>query len=184
MGILQKNRPFFIFLLKFVLTYLVLSVIYWAYLSSYDAARFEPDGITRLVAQQSRYLVGLTEENAAIVPHATEASYRFLLNGKSMVRIVEGCNAVSVMILFTAFIIAFSGTLKKTSLYILAGIFIIHILNIARIAFLVLCVYYYPQYKGFMHDIFFPLFIYGVVFVLWVVWVTKFSGNAKRHPVK
>ena len=79
-----------------------------------------------------------------------------------------------------SFIIAFSTTFKRTSLYIIIGVLIIHVLNIVRIALLGLGFYYYPEYEELMHDILFPLFIYGVVFALWVLWVMKLSGNAKK----
>jgi len=184
MGVLQKNKAFFIFLIKFGVTYLVLSAIYWLYLSRYDASAFEPDGITRIVAEQSRSFINLVGQEAGLRQRRLEASFRLFVNSKSVVRVVEGCNAVSVMILFTAFIVAFSTTLKKTSLYILAGVIIIHLLNIVRIGLLGIAVYYYPEYAEFLHDIFFPLFIYGVVFVLWVVWVIKFSDDAKKIPAK
>ncbi|RZL46307.1 MAG: exosortase family protein XrtF [Pedobacter sp.] len=180
MSVLQKNRPFFLFLLKFGLSYLILSGMYWFYLSRYDATVFEPDGMTTLVSKQSCWLVNTLGEEASLSPHPREASYKFHLNGKSIARIVEGCNAVSVMILFTAFIIAFSSTFKRTSLYILAGIVLIHILNVIRIALLCMSFYYYPEYKDVMHDIFFPLFIYGVVFLLWIIWVKKFSKHASK----
>jgi len=179
MNILQKNRAFFIFLAKFVLSYLVLSCLYWLYLSQYDAAEFEADSMTHFVAKECRDVVNFFGGNASITPHESEASYRFLLTGKRVVRIVEGCNAISVMILFTAFIIAFSTTFKRTALYILVGLIIIHILNIVRIVLICYGVYYYNGYTVLLHDIVFPLFIYGVVFVLWVAWVLKFSGNAK-----
>ena len=114
------------------------------------------------------------------MPHLKQAAYVFFVNNDSVARIVEGCNGVSVMILFIAFIIAFSTTFKKTSLYILIGLLIIHLLNIVRIALLGLGFYYYPEHEELLHDILFPLFIYGVVFALWVLWVMKFSGNAKK----
>jgi len=180
MSLLQKNRPFFIFLLKFGLSYLVLSVLYWLYLSQFDAAAHQPDGMTHLVARQSRDFAILIGKDAAIALHPTEPCYRYFLNGKGVARVVEGCNAVSVMILFTAFIIAFSSTFKKTALFILAGIAIIHLLNVIRIALLAFGFYYYPDYKTVLHDIIFPLFIYGVVFLLWIIWVQKFSTHAKR----
>ncbi|NDI97710.1 exosortase family protein XrtF [Flavobacterium sp. LaA7.5] len=180
MSVWQKNRPFFLFLIKFGLSYLILSVLYSLYLRQFDADNFEVDGMTTLVAQQSEYIVEVIGKEAHIKPHLKEASYVFYVNNDSVARIVEGCNAVSVMILFTAFIIAFSTTFKRTSLYIIAGIVLIHILNIVRIALLGLGFYYYPQYEELMHDILFPLFIYGVVFALWVVWVMKLSGNAKE----
>lgn len=181
MGIWQKNRPFFLFLIKFGLSYLILSVGYWLYLSQYDEAAFEADGMTALVARQSEKVGLLMGEDVYIKPHLKQAAYKFYVNNKSVARVVEGCNAISVMILFTAFIIAFSTTFKKTFLYIIGGLLVIHILNVVRVALLSLGFYYYPEHKELMHDIFFPLFIYGVVFALWVLWVMKFSGNAKAN---
>ena len=180
MSLLKKNKPFFIFLLKFGVSYIVLSALYWLYLNQFNAEEHEPDGITYIVAEQAKDFAIMLGEDASIVPHKREASYRFLINGKGASRVVEGCNAVSVMILFTAFIIAFSSTFKRTVLFIIAGIVVIYLLNIVRVALLSLGYYYYPQYREVLHDIIFPLFIYGVVFLLWIIWVQKFSGNAKR----
>ncbi len=180
MELLRKNRPFFIFLLKFGLTYFILSALYWLYLSQFDAANNEADSMTKTVAYQTQGVVEFFGIDAFTRPRFTENSYRFYINGKSMGRIVEGCNAISVMILFTSFIIAFSSTLKRTALYIVSGIIAMHVLNIIRLAVLFISFYYLPDYKDFMHDIFFPLFIYGVVFILWILWITKFSGHGKK----
>lgn len=91
-------------------------------------------------------------------------------------RIVEGCNAVSVMILFASFVMAFAGKFKRTLAFILIGIILIHILNLFRIAFLATLLYHYPQHSHLTHGVLFPLIIYGFVFLLWVVWVKKYSG--------
>ncbi|OIQ21327.1 MAG: exosortase family protein XrtF [Flavobacterium sp. MedPE-SWcel] len=179
MNVWQKNRPFFLFLIKFGLSYFVLSVIYSLYLNQYNGDAFETDSMTKLVAEQARDIVNFMGDKSFIKPNDKEASYVFYVNNDSVARIVEGCNAVSVMILFVAFIIAFSTTFKRTSLYILAGILIIHVLNVIRIGLLGLGFYYYPEYEELMHDILFPLFIYGVVFSLWVLWVMKLSKNGK-----
>jgi len=180
MSILNKNRSFFIFLAKFGLSYLLLSGVYWLYLNQYDAEKMEPDGMTRLVAQQSRDLDRFLGNDVYIKQLDNEAAFRVFVNKKGVARVVEGCNAISVMILFAAFIIAFSTTFKRTALYVIAGVLIIHILNIIRVALLSLGFYYYHDYRVLLHDILFPLFIYGVVFVLWFLWLTKFSGNARR----
>ena len=180
MNVFQKNKPFFLFLLKFGGTYLVLSVVYWLYLNQYDAAAHEVDGVTHLVARQSAAMTRFLGEDAEIMPHKSEASYRFFINQKALVRIVEGCNAVSVMILFVAFIVAFSSTIKRTLLYIVTGLIILHILNILRIALLSIGLYYYKEWGTVLHDVVFPLFIYGVVLVLWIAWVSKFRGNATK----
>lgn len=180
MDILRKNRPFFLFLLKFGLAYLLLSGIYWLYLSQYNTEKNEVDGMTKMVARQAEAFVDFLGEDAFTRPRTYENSYRFIINGKRVARIVEGCNAISVMILFAAFIVAFSSTLKRTLLYIITGIVIIHILNVVRVGLLCLSFYYYPEYEDMVHDILFPLFIYGVVFVLWIMWVAKYSGHAEK----
>jgi exosortase family protein XrtF len=177
----QKNKPFFIFLLKFGGTYLVLALLYSLYLSRFDAAHFEPDGVTRIVAEQSKWLTGVLGEEAFIKPHEKEASYKFSVNGRYVARIVEGCNAVSVMILFVAFIVAFSTTFKRTGLYMGVGVLVIHVLNIVRITLLNIAVYYHKDWGPFLHDVVFPLFIYGVVLALWVLWVVKFKGNERKQ---
>jgi exosortase family protein XrtF len=188
MSLIKKNRPFFIFLLKFGVSYLLFSGLYTLYLKQFDEFNNEPDGVTTIVAHQSRDLAIFFGEDASVKPHEREASYRFYINGKSIARIVEGivegCNAVSVMILFVAFIVAFSSTLKRTVLFIIAGLLVLHLLNVIRVALLCMGYYHYPQYKQLLHDIVFPLFIYGVVFILWILWVQKFSGNAKLVQTK
>lgn len=173
-----KYKPFLTFVTKFFLIYILLSWIYGFYLDQFDKTTFEPDGITTLVSDQTRNLLTFFGVEATTMPHELEASHKFMVNGKFVARIVEGCNAVSVMILFVAFVVAFKGKLKHTILYSVAGILIIHILNIIRIALLALALFYYPQYQEFLHGTVFPLVIYGVVFILWIVWVNKFSVYA------
>lgn len=178
-----KYKPFLTFVAKFFLIYLILSGLYGFYLDQFDESTFEPDGLTTLVSDQTRELLKFFGVDATTAPHELEASHKFIINGKFVARIVEGCNAVSVMILFVAFVVAFRGKLKQTLLFILMGILIVHILNVVRIALLTLALYYYPQYQEFLHGTIFPLVIYGVVFILWVIWVNKFSvyaGSAKK----
>ena len=180
MGIVSHNKSFFLFLGKFAVAYLVLSGIYMAYLTNYEEQVPVTDPVTHSVARQTAALVHFFGDVAQLKQHPQEASDIFYVNRKSVARVVEGCNAISVMILFTAFIVAFSTTFKRTALYIVAGIVVIHLLNVLRIALISMGVYYYPGYTRFLHDIVFPLFIYGVVFLLWVLWVLKFYKNGNR----
>jgi hypothetical protein len=45
---------------------------------------------------------------------------------------------------------------------------------------LVVLMYHFPDYKEFLHGVLFPLLIYGTVFLLWIIWVNKFSFYAKK----
>jgi exosortase family protein XrtF len=181
MGIFSENKGFFMFLGKFALSYLVLTGIYMLYLAPYSPEVGQTDPVTHIIAGQGSSLVRLFGEESYINQHPLEASDKFFVNGKYVSRIVEGCNAISVMILFAAFIVAFSTTFKRTFLYIVAGILIIYVLNIVRIAFITMAAYFYPEYSLFIHDIVFPVFIYGVVFLLWVIWVTKFYKSNEKQ---
>jgi exosortase family protein XrtF len=84
-----------------------------------------------------------------------------------------------VVILFISFVIAFSGKLKATLFFVFGGSVLIYVLNIVRIVFLTILMFRFPKQGHFLHGVVFPLFIYGVVFILWVIWVNKFSKYAK-----
>lgn len=179
-----QYKPFFIFLIKFLLLYIVLTIGYKLYLDQYDAEKFETDGISKAVAYQVEQVLLCLGEPVTTAPSTMDASVLLLLNEKPIARIIEGCNAVSVMILFTAFIFAFSSRWKRTLAYIVIGIMIIHILNILRIALLTIALDRYPKQEHLLHGVVFPLFIYGVVFLLWLLWVQKFSGYATKNVGK
>lgn len=179
---LKKYKPFLLFLCKFLLTYLVFIFVYQQYLNRFDTNKLEVDGFTTFVADNTQSLLNLFHYETGLSPHERQASIKLYVENKYVLRIVEGCNAVSVMILFAAFVVAFSGKFLKTILFIISGVLLIHILNICRIAILALGLLHYPQYESLLHDIIFPLFIYGVVFLLWVIWINKFSLYAKKNP--
>lgn len=179
-NIFNQYKHFLTFLLKFVLFYVVFIFVYKLYLSQFDLQKNEVDGITKSVAYQTQQLMSWFDNDVEIVENIKEPSVKMIYHTKYVARIIEGCNAISVMVLFASFVFAFSSQWKKTALYIILGITIIHILNVIRIAILTLSLFYFSEYEEVLHGTLFPLFIYGVVFVLWILWVTKFSGYVKK----
>lgn len=179
-NIFQQHQVFFIFLTKFLLSYFIVTILYSFYLDQYHTQKNEVDGITHFVAEQTKNSLIFFDANCEIIKHEFEPSYKIIYNSKYIARIVEGCNSISVIILFISFIFAFSNRYIPTFSFIFFGAILIFILNIFRIALLTVGLYNYPEYGTFLHDILFPLIIYGVVFVLWVVWVLKFSAYAKE----
>lgn len=180
-SIFREYRLFFVFLFKFLIFYIVLTGAYKIYLNQFDKDKYEVDGVTEHVAKSTAVLMNFFNQEARTFPHETENCMRFVMKDRQISRIVEGCNAISVIILFVAFVFAFSNGFKKTFTFILIGSIFIYILNIIRISLLNYAFYNYPEYKRVLHDIFFPLFIYGVVFILWIVWIVKFSGYEMNH---
>jgi exosortase family protein XrtF len=177
-------KPFLLFLTKFFCSYVLLTVLYYFYLSQFDATKKEIDGITSSVANQTVSVLRWFDKDAHLLKHTAQPSIKIIYQGKYISRIIEGCNAISVMVLFIAFVVAFSGKLKQTLLFILVGSVIIHVLNILRIALLSIALFHYPQYEHLLHGVVFPLFIYGVVFMLWVIWVNKFSLYVSHYAKK
>ena len=176
---INQHKPFFVFLIKFILFYLIFTLIYKFYLNRYDIKNNEVDAITEFVAHQTKTTINFFGADSEIVKHEFEPSYKIVYSGKYVARVVEGCNAISVIILFASFVFAFSSTFKKTFLFIICGTLLVFILNVLRIALLSMALYNFPGNEHFLHDIVFPVVIYGVVFLLWILWVIKFSGYGK-----
>ncbi|HPJ11634.1 MAG TPA: exosortase family protein XrtF [Flavobacterium sp.] len=175
----RQYRPFFIFLFRFFAVYAGLTLIYKLYLKQFDNLLvFEVDDFTAALANQVQWVLGLLNYKCSLMVHDNQASIKLFLEGQYVARIVEGCNALSVMILFAAFVVAFTGKWLRTLVFIVLGSAIIHLLNIVRIVLLSIALLNYPEQENLLHGVVFPLFIYGVVFGLWVVWVNKYSNYA------
>ena len=176
-SLLKQNIAVIRFLLIFFGSYLILALAYQAYLKYLPSETFYPDYFTHQVAQQSYHLIDLLGYETYILEHPNKPSMLLAVNERYVANIVEGCNGLSVFILFLSFILAFSKGFKQTFIYVLLGILLLHILNIFRIALLVLGLYFYPEHKELMHEILFPLFIYGVVFLLWINWIRNYKNH-------
>ncbi len=178
-ALLLKYKSVLKFILTFLMVYVVLTIGYKLYLDFSNGSRFYPDYFTNLVAKQSESLINTLGYQAKVVAHPDEPSMKLLVNSKFVARVVEGCNSISVIILFVSFIIAFAGKFKATFVYILTGSTLIYIVNLIRIAILSIGLYNYPWRKDILHTVIFPMIIYGMVFVLWMFWVNRFSKNRK-----
>ena len=113
--------------------------------------------------------------------HETESAIKVFIEDAFLVRVVEGCNSISVIILFVSFILSFFAKKRTTILYILGGSVLIYAMNLIRIALLTIGVYEYPEYTNLMHEIIFPLIIYGTVIILWISWVRVYANLEKNE---
>ena len=177
--LIGKYKSVLRFILTFLGTYIVLTLLYSWYLQHADGQLYYPDFITHKVSQQCNWFLNILGYKAQILPHPDEAAMKLMLNDQFLARVVEGCNSVSVIILFWAFVLSFYNGFKKTLLFIILGSVGIYVINIFRIALLVVAIYEYPQYTEFLHSIIFPAIIYGFVFLLWLYWISIFK--AKNH---
>ena len=159
------------FVVLFLGSYLLLSVLYSFYLKASVSGGFYPDYFTNLVARQSAAILGGLGYPADLFDNHARAGVYLTIKDSYTVNIVEGCNAISVIILFVSFIIAFAESFKKTFLFLLVGMVLIYIVNLVRISLLVVALYKFPEYQEVLHSVIFPAVIYGMVFILWIAWV-------------
>lgn len=98
---------------------------------------------------------------------------------KPIVRIGASCNGQELFVLFTLFICAYPGNWKIKIPYIIIGILIIHVANILRTFSLVILAYHKSPYYNFFHRYIFIFLIYGLVFLMWKHWTTRY-GQLKK----
>ena len=174
---MKKNKAVIIFLLRFFISYVILSSGYQWFLNKTQQTdtAYKSDPITKMLALQTVATANFFGNEFSTTQHPEELSYKLFTEDRYVARVVEGCNSISVIILFWAFIIAFIGTFKGTLIFGILGSLSIYIINIARIVLLTIAVDKYPEQTHFLHHIVFPAIIYGFTFLLWVVWVKYYA---------
>ncbi|ROI07713.1 exosortase family protein XrtF [Chryseobacterium sp. H3056] len=166
-------QPVLKVLLRFVTIYVVMVLLYQLYLNQYENNGL--DTFSTWVMKQVDYLQNLLGYPSEMVPGKPEEETSwFFVSGKYVSRMVEGCNAVSVMILFLSFIFAFYKG-AKTFVFVGLALVALHIMNVLRIVGLNILLVEMPQYSKIGHDYLFPAIIYGSVVVLWLIWIKLFA---------
>jgi len=179
--LLTKYKGVIQFVLLFLGTYLVLSFCYSLYLQVSKEGGYHPDFVTYLVAKQSVAIISGFGYQADIVPHNLHPQMQLFIDKEFLGSIIEGCNSLSIIILFVAFIVAFAQSFKKTLLFLLGGSVLIYGVNLIRIVILSIALHHYPEQEKVLHGVVFPAFIYGMVFLLWMLWVRKLTSNSKEN---
>ncbi len=106
------------------------------------------------------------------------------IDGTSGVWIGDPCNGLTLFSLFSGFVIAYPGSVKKKLWFIPLGLVLIHLLNVLRITALALILHYSqdPAVLEFNHTYTFTIIVYGFVLYLWYVWSTKLSDASMKKP--
>lgn len=166
-------KPVLKVLLRFIIFYVVMVLGYQLYLNGYSNSGLDP--FSTWVAEQTVFVQEALGYPTLLVPGKPEEETTwFYVSEQYVSRMVEGCNVISVMILFLAFILAFFKG-AKTFAFAAAGIVVLHLMNILRIAGLNILLVELPHYSKIGHDYLFPAIIYGSVVVLWLIWIKYFA---------
>lgn len=172
--IFTEHRAVFIFLGRFFGVYIGLSLLYLTYIAL-TTGQQAIDPLTALVGEQSQTIINGWGYEAKVLASGGTPELQLFVNGDLVARIIEGCNAVSIIILFVSFVFAFKKAFKKTLLFVFGGAVLIYGINLVRIAILAIALYHYPEKEPLLHQVVFPALIYGLVALLWMLWVGVFK---------
>lgn len=171
---MKKYQPILRFVSLFGLFYLIFILVYQGLIQHYTNLDF-------LLNSHLANISGLLLDSLGFdtIPYITESEATIKLNGSlgNGVWIGDHCNGINLFALFSIFILAFPSKKHSTkALYILAGILVLHILNIIRVCLLTWIEKEYPEYLTFNHNYTFLISMYAVIFGMWYLYVLKFSG--------
>ncbi|MGQ0829531.1 MAG: exosortase X [Bacteroidota bacterium] len=105
------------------------------------------------------------------------------IDGTGGLWIGDNCNGITLFALFAGFIIAYKGRAKQKLFYIILGILSLELLNVFRIVGLAILDTQSRAWTEFNHTYTFNIIIYAYIFLLWMMWVNKFSNKQKPENI-
>ncbi|MDR4891412.1 MULTISPECIES: exosortase family protein XrtF [unclassified Chryseobacterium] len=169
---LKDFKPVLGILLRFIIIYLVLLIAYQFYLNSGKDSGL--DSFSRMIANQVTSLQSVIGYPTELYDDVKNEQVWFYVKHNYVTRMVEGCNAISVIILFVSFVFAFYKGVK-TFVFVGVGLVLLYIINLLRIVGLNIVMSDHKEYGKMFHDFIFPAIIYGSVVVLWLIWIKFFA---------
>lgn len=132
------------------------------------------DVVTLNLAQAGAAIMRVVGYDASVVRPDVGLS-QIAVGGNPIVHIEHGCNGIALMVLFAGFILAYPGPWRKKLWYIPAGVVVIHLVNILRVAGLAINHQVSHSSFEFNHKYTFLIIVYAFVFWLWMIWANRLA---------
>jgi exosortase family protein XrtF len=166
------SNPFILFLVKAAILYIGWELLYELWLHPNRTLELLVVSNITLLVNGILELLGF----ALIDPDMIQGYDRTLgIDGTHGLYIADSCAGVPLMALFAGFILAYPGSTIRKLIYIPIGLIIIHLINILRIVGLAIVTLYAPEMLDFNHHYAFTIIVYTCIFLLWILWVNRFS---------
>lgn len=134
--------------------------------------------IINLFGQESNIRVSYNH-----IEKSSQAILQLRINGvdKEVVSIGAPCNGLSIIAVYIGFIVCYFGSLSSKISFALAGTVIIFLSNSVRVIALAYNHLYSIDTFDFNHKYTYTFLVYGIVFILWMVWVNRYSYLASKY---
>ncbi|GAB3876790.1 hypothetical protein GCM10028824_35200 [Hymenobacter segetis] len=131
------------------------------------------------IARASARVLQTAGFDAAVAPHN---AYLLLMSGHPSVIVGIPCNGLVLYALFAGFVLAFPGSWRRKLWFIPAGIALIWVLNVVRVAALAINHHYAHKSVDFNHHYTFTFVVYGCIFGLWMLWAKRLATTNSPRP--
>ena len=124
----------------------------------------------------SKEILGLFGYSATVEPF-------YLMGDNGSIFMLKSCLGYHTMLLFGIFVILTGNTTNKIRwMYIISGFLFLNFVNIIRFVLLFIHIQKHGDYMLAMdvHDMY-NYIIYGIVFIMWVIWFEKFADRKKTE---
>ncbi|NNK79906.1 MAG: archaeosortase/exosortase family protein [Flavobacteriales bacterium] len=173
-----KENPFLRFLVLASSSYLIWYWLYNKVISPMtDLNRLVIDNLIEL----SSFTLKALGYQLIPEPPAADQIRTVGIDGTYGLWIGDPCNGITLFALFTLFIFWYPGPWKKKMWFIPFGLISIHLINVLRIVALCIIVTYDYAYLDFNHNYTFTIVVNGYMFLLWIIWATKFSDVSLKR---
>jgi exosortase family protein XrtF len=172
----SKLKKAGLFVVKFLALYFGLNLLYygWVRLAFPETIFF-----TDLAAYQTVFFLELLGEPVTSLVDNLYPKIYILQGSEYILSVYEGCNGVSLFIIFSSFIIGYFKLDWKLTVFFLFGLLIINISNVLRIAGLYYISIYFPQQVYFYHKYLFTGILFIIVISLWYWAINKYHDSRR-----
>ena len=115
--------------------------------------------------------------------HLFEEASEILHNNKLVLYIADSCNGLELIILYIGFIICMPSPFWRKVLYIVIGIVLLDLINIARCIGLIYLREYLHAYFQFAHKYVFKITVYIATFIIWRFYARKINLKNEIIPI-
>jgi len=172
---LGRLHPAIRFILTFVVSLLVLSIIF-----SVASAVFHNQMVS-FMSLTAHIVGGLLDIGGMNVSYHE----RFISAPKLAVEIIEECTGLYEIVIFIAAVLAYPATRREKIIGIAGGIVLLYALNIARMVFLVVVGNARPDWFDFFHIYFWQATLILMITSVWLLWIVKVVRyGARRTAVR
>ncbi len=175
-AIQQIPKPVKIFLWRALAVFIVWELIYSIFLLP---DRIIDSPLSMFVGNSTASFIGWIKQtnlayckelsNVQFFEGASEVTEKatIFIGPKRLIGIADGCNGLSLFVLFIGFMIAYPGKIYLKIIYAIIGIIFITFLNICRCTGLALLNNSYPNLTDFAHHYVFKIITYLAIFYMW-----------------